>query len=91
MSSRIEVSPLVWLQVVHHFPIHTGLKQVWEVRFLFTLKKMTDTKIVFNGDTASGRAQWVPWLRSLALTLDEWAWSVLNNDVVQHGKVKKIM
>ena len=53
--------------------------------------KMTDTKIVFNGDTASGRAQWVPWLRSLALTLDEWAWSVLNNDVLPHGKVKKIM
>ena len=52
---------------------------------------MTDTKIVFNGDTASGRAQWVPWLRSLALTLDEWAWSVLNNDVLPHGKVKKIM
>ena len=53
--------------------------------------KMTDTKIVFNGDTASGRAQWVPWLRSLALTLDEWAWSVLRNDVLPHGKVKKIM
>ena len=53
--------------------------------------KMTDTKIVFNGDTASGRAQWVPWLRSLALTLDEWAWSVLQNDVLPHGKVKKIM
>ena len=52
---------------------------------------MTDTKIVFNGDTASGRAQWVPWRRSLALTLDEWAWSVLNNDVLPHGKVKKIM
>ena len=53
--------------------------------------KMTDTKIVFNGDTASGRAQWVPWLRSLALTLDEWAWSVLQGDVLPHGKVKKIM
>ena len=53
--------------------------------------EMTDTKIVFNGDTASGRAQWVPWLRSLALTLDEWAWSVLQNDVLPHGKVKKIM
>ena len=51
------------------------------------VEKMTDTKIVFNGDTASGRAQWVPWLRSLALTLDEWAWSVLQNDVLPHGKV----
>ena len=90
MLSRIEVNP-IWLRVAHHFPIHTGMKQVWEVRFLFTLIKMTDTKIVFNGDTASGRAQWVPWLRSLALTLDEWAWSVLNNDVLPHGKVKKIM
>ena len=55
------------------------------------VENMTDTKIVFNGDTASGRAQWVPWLRSLALTLDEWAWSVLQNDVLPHGKVKKIM
>ena len=52
---------------------------------------MTDTRLIFNGDTASGRAQWVPWLRSLALTLDEWAWSVLQNDVLPHGKVKKIM
>ena len=34
------------------------------------------TKIVFNGDTAAGRAQWVPWLRSLELELDEWAWAV---------------
>ena len=31
---RLEVSPFVWLQVLLHFPIHTGLKQVWEVRFL---------------------------------------------------------
>ena len=37
-SIRIEVSPLIWLRVVHHFPIHTRLKQqVWEVGFLFTL------------------------------------------------------
>ena len=45
------------------------------------------TKIVFNGDTAAGRAQWVPWLRSLELELDEWAWAVLQADVPSHGEV----
>ena len=49
------------------------------------------TKIVFNGDTAAGRAQWVPWLRSLELELDEWAWAVLQADVPSHGEVAKIM
>ena len=49
------------------------------------------TKIVFNGDTAAGRAQWVPWLRSLELELDEWAWAVLKDDVLPHGKLKTLM
>ena len=39
MLSRIEVSQLIWLHSGTHFPIHTGMKQVWEVRFLFTLIK----------------------------------------------------
>ena len=57
------------------------------------LLKMDDesTKIVFNGDTATGRTQWVPWLRSLELGMDEWAWAVLQGDVLPHGKVKEIM
>ena len=46
---------------------------------------------MFNGDTAAGRAQWVPWLRSLELELDEWAWAVLQADVPSHGEVAKIM
>ena len=46
---------------------------------------------MFNGDTAAGRAQWVPWLRSLELELDEWAWAVLQADVPSHGEVVKIM
>ena len=49
------------------------------------------TKIVFNGDTAAGRAQWVPWLRSIELELDEWAWAVLQDDVLPHGKLKELM
>ena len=49
------------------------------------------TKIVFNGDTAAGRAQWVPWLRSIELELDEWAWAVLQDDVLSHGKLKELM
>ena len=47
MSSTIEVSPLVWLQVVHHFPIHTGLKQVWEVRFLNGCLRLDDYEDCF--------------------------------------------
>ena len=90
MLSRIEVGP-IRSRVVHHFPItHRNETGVGGTLSLY-VAKMTDTKIVFNGDTASGRAHRVPWLRSLALTLDEWAWSVLNNDVLPHGKVKKIM
>ena len=46
---------------------------------------------MFNGDTAAGRAQWVPWLRSLELELDEWAWAVLQADVPSHGEVARIM
>ena len=75
MLSRIEVDP-IWSRVVHHFPIHTRNETGVGGTLSLYVAEMTDTKIVFNGDTASGRAQWVPWLRSLALALDEWAWSV---------------
>ena len=64
MLSRIEVDP-IWSRVVHHFPIHTRNETGVGGTLSLYVAEMTDTKIVFNGDTASGRAQWVPWLRSL--------------------------
>ena len=45
----------------------------------------------FNGDTPQGRTMWVPWLRSLELSLDEWSWAALQGDVLPHGKVKELM
>ena len=46
------------------------------------------TKIIFNGDTAAGRAQWEPWLRSLELELDEWVWAVLQAEVPSQYRYK---
>ena len=34
---------------------------------------------------------WVPWLRSLELSMDEWSWAVLQGEVLTHGKVKELM
>ena len=57
------------------------------------MDKKYENKDVFDGVTQGGRAQWVPWLRSLELSMDEWAWAVLQNKVheLPHGKVKEIM
>ena len=50
-----------------------------------------ETQAVFNGDTPQGRTMWVPWLRSLELSMDEWSWAVLQGEVLTHGKVKELM
>ena len=55
------------------------------------MNKDSETKMIFNGDTPSGRARWVPWLRSLELGMDEWAWAMMQGKVPPHGKVKTIM
>ena len=46
---------------------------------------------MFNGDTPQGRTMWVPWLRSLQLSMDEWSWAILQGEVLPHGKVKELM
>ncbi len=50
-----------------------------------------EMQAVFNGDTPQGRTMWVPWLRSLELSMDEWSWAILQGDVLPHGEVKKLM
>ena len=51
----------------------------------------TQAVTMFNGDTPQGRTMWVPWLRSLQLSMDEWSWAILQGEVLPHGKVKELM
>ena len=44
----------------------------------------------FNGDTSDGRTKRPDWLRDVELMLDEWSWSVMNNEVLSHDVYAKL-